>query len=270
MKRSSFFTSIFCRMLYNGYTETAFPPYTFIAIPVREDAWQEEVTGMTGSFAAWNLQNICIRVIAATVLGGIIGLDRGMKHRGAGTKTITVVCLGATLVMLTEQYIQIHFPGLANMNRLAAQVISGVGFIGVGTIIVSRHRVRGLTTAATLWASACVGLAVGIGFVEGGVCVTAMMLLSLHVLPYVERFAARHSRYCNVYLELEESRELHVVIQELKEAGVVIDSMDLSETKAPGTGISVHMVLYLKKAAGRGEIYNILMKSDKVVSVDFL
>ena len=124
---------------------------------------------MTGSFAAWNLQNICIRVIAATVLGGIIGLDRGMKHRGAGTKTITVVCLGATLVMLTEQYIQIHFPGLANMNRLAAQVISGVGFIGVGTIIVSRHRVRGLTTAATLWASACVGLAVGIGFVEGGV-----------------------------------------------------------------------------------------------------
>ena len=100
---------------------------------------------LLGDFVSWNMRNILIRVIAAAILGGIIGLDRGMKHRGAGTKTITIVCLGATLVMLTEQYIQTYLPGLANMNRLAAQVISGVGFIGVGTIIISRHRVRGLT-----------------------------------------------------------------------------------------------------------------------------
>lgn len=223
-----------------------------------------------GNFAAWSLRNIFIRVIVSALLGGIIGLDRGMKHRGAGTKTITVVCLAATLVMLTEQYIQINFPGLANMGRLAAQVISGVGFIGVGTIIVSRHRVRGLTTAATLWASACIGLAVGIGFVEGGVLITAMMLLSLHVLPYVERFATRHSHYCNVFIDLEESRGLHTVIQKLKEAGVTIDSMDTSESRAEGVGISVHMVLYLKKAVRRTEIYDILVKLDEVVSVDFL
>lgn len=223
-----------------------------------------------GNFAAWNIQNILIRVVAATVLGGIIGLDRGMKHRGAGTKTITVVCLGATLVMLTEQYIQMYFPGLANMNRMAAQVISGVGFIGVGTIIISRHRVRGLTTAATLWASACIGLAVGIGFVEGGILITAMMLFSLHVLPYVERFAARHSRYCNVFIDLEKSRDLHTIIQKLKEADIVIDSMDMSESQTAVEGISVHMVLYVKKSVGRAEIYDILMKSDKVVAVDFL
>lgn len=223
-----------------------------------------------GNFAAWNIQNIFIRVITAALLGGIIGLDRGMKHRGAGTKTITVVCLGATLVMLTEQYIQINFSGLANMGRLAAQVISGVGFIGVGTIIVSRHRVRGLTTAATLWASACIGLAVGIGFIEGGILITAMMLLSLHVLPYVERFATMHSRYCNVFIDLEESRDLHTVIHKLKEVDVVIDSLDSSESKSEGVGISVHMVLYLKKGIRRTEIYDILMKLDKVVSVDFL
>lgn len=221
-----------------------------------------------GNFAEWNVRNILIRVLAAAFLGGVIGLDRGMKHRGAGTKTITVVCLGATLVMLTEQYIQNAFPGLANMTRMAAQVISGVGFIGVGTIITSRHRVRGLTTAATLWASACVGLAVGIGFVEGGALITAMMLLSLHVLPYVERFAARRSHYCNVFVDLERSRDLHVVIQRLKEAGVTIDSMDMSE--AEGEGVSVHMVLYMKKLVDRSAIYDILMKSDKVVSADFL
>lgn len=221
-------------------------------------------------FAEWNIQNILIRVIAAALLGGIIGLDRGMKHRGAGTKTITVVCLGATLVMLTEQYIQIHFPGQANMGRLAAQVISGVGFIGVGTIIISRHRVRGLTTAATLWASACIGLAVGIGFVEGGILITAMMMLSLHVLPYVERFATRHSRYCNVFIDLEENRDLHIVIQKIKETGAVIDSMDAGESKSEGVGISVHMVLYLKKGIRRTDIYDILTKLDKVMAVDFL
>lgn len=223
-----------------------------------------------GNFAEWNLQNILVRIIVSTVLGGIIGLDRGMKHRGAGTKTITVVCLGATLVMLTEQYIQVNFTGLANMNRMAAQVISGVGFIGVGTIIVSRHRVRGLTTAATLWASACVGLAVGIGFVEGGVLTTVMMLVSLHVLPYVEHFATRHSHYCNVFIDLEESRDLHMIVRQLKEAGVVIDSIEMGESRTSGAGTSVHMVLYLKKTAGRTEVYDILMKSEKVISVDFL
>lgn len=223
-----------------------------------------------GDFAAWNIQNIVIRVIVAAVLGCVIGLDRGMKHRGAGTKTITVVCLGSTLVMLTEQYIQIHFPGLANMNRLAAQVISGVGFIGVGTIIISKHRVRGLTTAATLWASACIGLAVGIGFVEGGILITVMMMFSLHILPYVERFATRHSRYYNVFIDLEKSQDLHAVIHDLKEAGIVIDSMDMSESRIAGEGVFVHMVLYMKKSTERTEVYDILMKSDKVMSVDFL
>lgn len=225
---------------------------------------------LIADFSEWTIQNLILRVVVSMLLGGVIGLDRGMKHRGAGTKTITVVCLASTLVMLTEQYIQINFPGLANMNRLAAQVISGVGFIGVGTIIISKHRVRGLTTAATLWASACVGLAVGIGFIEGGVLITAVMLLSLHVLPYVERFATRHSRYCNLFLDLERSQDLHVVIQDLKEAGIAIDSMDMSQDHDAGGGISVHLVLYVKKEMERTEIYSILMRSNKITSVDFL
>ncbi len=223
-----------------------------------------------GNFAEWNMQNILIRVLIATFLGGVIGLDRGMKHRGAGTKTITVVCLGATLVMLTEQYIQVNFPGLANMNRLAAQVISGVGFIGVGTIIISRHRVRGLTTAATLWASACVGLAIGIGFIEGGVLITAMMMLSLHILPYVERFVTRHSRYCNVFVNLEDSHQIHAILQNLRDAEIVIDSVEIGESKIAGEGVSVHIVLYTKRGTERTEIYQILMQSEHVVSVDFL
>ncbi len=222
-----------------------------------------------GDFSEWTLQNLIIRVVVSMILGGIIGLDRGMKHRGAGTKTMTVVCLGATLVMLTEQYIQVNFPGLANMNRLAAQVISGVGFLGVGTIIISNHRVRGLTTAATLWASATIGLAVGIGFVEGGILITLLMLLSLHVLPFVERFATRNSRYCNVIIDLEEIRYLHVIIQDLKAAGVSVDSMELSPSRI-GDSVSVYLILHTGKGKENTEIYEIITKSDKVESVDFL
>ena len=222
-----------------------------------------------GDFSEWNIQNLIIRVVVSMILGGIIGLDRGMKHRGAGTKTMTVVCLGATLVMLTEQYIQVNFPGLANMNRLAAQVISGVGFLGVGTIIISNHRVRGLTTAATLWASATIGLAVGIGFVEGGILITLMMLLSLHVLPFVERFATRNSRYCNVIIDLEEIRYLHVIIQDLKAAGISVDSMELSPSRI-GDSVSVYLILHTGKGKENTEIYEIITKSDKVESVDFL
>lgn len=224
---------------------------------------------LIGNFSEWTMRNLIIRIFVSMLLGGIIGLDRGMKHRGAGTKTMTVVCLGSTLVMLTEQYIQVNFPGLANMNRLAAQVISGVGFLGVGTIIISNHRVRGLTTAATLWASATIGLAVGIGFVEGGILITLVMLISLHILPFAERFATRNSRYCNVIVDLEESRYLHVIIQDLKAAGISVDSMEISTSKI-GDSVSVYLILHTGKATENTEIYEIITRSDKVESVDFL
>lgn len=224
-----------------------------------------------GDFSDWTAQNLIIRIVVSVVLGGAIGLDRGMKHRGAGTKTITVVCLASTLVMLTEQYIQVNFPGLANMNRMEAQVISGVGFLGVGTIIISNHRVKGLTTAATLWASASVGLAVGIGFIDGAVLITLIMLCSLHVLPFIERFATRKSRYCNVIIDLEESRYIHKIVQELKEADISVDSMEISTPHANGDdSVVVHLVLYMKKPKENMEIYEIITKSDKVISVDFL
>ena len=155
------------------------------------------------SCAEWTIPNVLIRIVVSMILGCVIGLDRGLKKRGAGTKTNTIVCLGATLVMLTAQYMEVYFPGKSDLSRMASQVISGVGFLGVGTIIVSGHQVRGLTTAASLWACACVGLAVGIGFLDGGVIITVCVLISLHVLPRLEKYFFRRSKYLSVYVELE-------------------------------------------------------------------
>ena len=97
----------------------------------------------------WNIVTITVRLILAVVCGGAIGLTRSVKRRGAGFKTHALVCLGSALVMMTGQYIYVDFGAISDIARLAAQVISGVGFLGVGTIMVTRdNHVKGLTTAA--------------------------------------------------------------------------------------------------------------------------
>lgn len=223
-----------------------------------------------GNFTEWNIHNILIRIIVSTIIGTVIGFDRGMKHRGAGTKTITVVCLGSTLVMLTEQYIQFNYPGLANMTRMAAQVISGVGFLGVGTIIVSNHQVKGLTTAATLWASACVGLSIGIVFLEGGILITLMILISLHVAPHIEKFLTRNSRYFTLIIDIEKTQYLRDLIHEIKSENIAIESLEIIKPSAKSQPISVYFVLRSKKLMGTVEIYDIMTRTEKVISVDFL
>ena len=103
-----------------------------------------------------------LRVLAAVIIGGLIGIERGMKNRPAGMRTYMTVCLGSCLVMMTNQYIYQMY-SIGDPVRMAAQVVSGIGFLGAGTIVVTRRsQIKGLTTAAGLWASAAVGLAVGI------------------------------------------------------------------------------------------------------------
>ena len=114
------------------------------------------------------------------------------------------------------------------------------------------------------------GLAVGIGFIDGGVLITLIMLCSLHVLPYVEHFATRRSRYCNVIIDMEESQYIHRIIQDLKEADISVDSMEITTPRIKGDSVMVHLVLYLKRPRENMELYEIITKSDKVISVDFL
>lgn len=116
--------------------------------------------------------SVVIRILAAITVGGLIDLERGMKNRPAGLRTYMLVCVGACLIMLTNQYIY-QFTGAGDPMRLGAQVVSGIGFLGAGTIIVTKHnQIKGLTTAAGLWTAAGVGLALGIGFYEAAFTAT--------------------------------------------------------------------------------------------------
>ncbi len=159
---------------------------------------------------------VVLRVVAAVIIGGLIGLERGLKHRPAGLRTYMVVCLGACLVMLTNQYIFQTF-GTGDPVRMGAQVVSGIGFLGAGTIIVTRrNQIKGLTTAAGLWAAAGVGLAVGIGFYEaalaGGLAIFTVMTL----LQKMDNRMHRNTKVLEVYVELSSNCALGDFLRDVR------------------------------------------------------
>ena len=179
------------------------------------------------SFRELTLTAVLVRVLASVVLGGIIGMERGLKNRAAGFRTYMLVCMGACIDMVTNQYIfQVY--GTGDPVRMGAQVVSGIGFLGAGTIIVTaRSQIKGLTTAAGLWASACIGLAVGVGFYEvaliGGLCV----FLVLTILHSWELHMRRNVKQCTVYVELKAECAMRQLLQEARDAGIAFSSVQM-------------------------------------------
>ncbi len=147
-----------------------------------------------------NLLSVIIRVLLALLIGGLIGLEREAKNHPAGSRTYILVCEGACLAMMTNQYIVETFR-TGDPARLGAQVVSGIGFLGAGTILVTHNnRIRGLTTAAGLWAAGCVGLAIGIGFYEGAIVVGIMLLFVMTIFKRFDEKVLKHSKYVRVVL----------------------------------------------------------------------
>ena len=141
---------------------------------------------------------IFIRLIIAAVLGGIIGLEREKLNRPAGVRTHMIVCLGSCLIMLLGEYMH-EIDNTIDITRLGAQVVSGIGFLGAGAKLKDGFSVRGLTTAATLWVVACVGLAVGSGFYSAGILTTIIVYSSLHFLGFTTKKGLRKN--ISVYVE---------------------------------------------------------------------
>lgn len=155
-----------------------------------------------------------MKTIMASLCGGLIGLEREMKGRPAGLKTFSLVCMGSTLAMITNDYIYIYLShGSGDAARMAAQVISGIGFLGAGTIMVTGHnQVKGLTTAAALWVTAALGIAIGSGFYFGGIAGLVVIYLTSFVYRHLDRKIMEHSRIMRIYVEgLDEEFMLRMV-----------------------------------------------------------
>lgn len=153
------------------------------------------------SLREFNTVSVVLRMVLAVVCGGLIGVERESKRRPAGFRTHTLVCLGAAITTLTSQYL-LTAGWTTDPARLGAQVVAGIGFIGAGTIIVTRRRqVKGLTTAAGLWVSAIIGLAIGTGFYEGAIIAMVFVLIAEILLSKIEWYISSKAKSVNVYVE---------------------------------------------------------------------
>jgi len=141
-----------------------------------------------------NFIEILIRLAGAVILGGLVGIERAGTNHDAGLRTHILVCLGAAGVMVMSESMHIVYGG--DIGRIGAQVVSGIGFLGAGCILVNGNRIKGLTTAAGLWTTACVGLAIGMGYYFISVTIVVLVLLAMLLLsPLSTKLNKRNQRH---------------------------------------------------------------------------
>lgn len=181
------------------------------------------------SFSGARILEACLKMALALICGGVIGIERGRKKRPAGFRTYMLVCLGATLVMMTNDYI-CKIYGTGDVARMGAQVVNGIGFLGAGTIITTGHnRVKGLTTAAGLWAAACIGLAIGSGFYEGAILGTLMMVVIMVLLHTFDRRLVSTTKVVIFYVEYTKMKALHRLNAFFREQQITVEDLEFEK-----------------------------------------
>ncbi len=201
-----------------------------------------------------------LRIVLAVLVGGALGLERERRSSPAGFRTYMLVAIGSTMTVMLSQYLDLMLAGpwsgaaaaagaRHDVSRFGAQVINGVGFLGAGSIILTgRRRVKGLTTAAGLWASACLGLAIGAGYYECVLVSVALILVCMYVFPALENRLILRSRYMNILVELECLENLGCVLGLLREQGVKVFDIDLSKQPEDHRArLGVHLSVYLPR-----------------------
>ena len=196
-------------------------------------------------FREINFYSCIVRTIFAIIVGGILGWERGLRNRPAGFRTHMLVCLGAAIVMMTNQYVY-QTLNIGDPVRMGAQVISGIGFLGAGTIIITgRNQIRGLTTAAGLWTATCIGLAIGIGFYEGAIIGAVASVCIVALLHRLDVMLKSNSLIIHIYVELMPEFSVGSFLEFSREIGLVISDIqfkNMFSTDLQGQGFfcSVH------------------------------
>lgn len=193
-----------------------------------------------------NFISIFLRLSMAVVFGGTIGYGRERERRPAGLRTHILVSIGATLAMITNIYICEVYSKYSDPTRLGAQVISGVGFLGVGTIIVTgKNKVRGLTTAAGLWASACMGLAIGAGFYSGAIISCIFILIVTVVLTKLDKRINNKSRNITLYILVNSTSAASKLLVDIQSKNVKISDIEISNNNVSSNDL-IGILLGLK------------------------
>ena len=214
---------------------------------------------------------IILRVLISVAIGGLIGLERGMKNRPAGLRTYMLVCVGACVVMLTNQYTyQVYQVG--DPVCMGAQVISGIGFLGAGTIIVtSRNQIKGLTTAAGLWTAGGIGLAIGIGLYEVAIAASAAVFIILTVLHQLDFRVRKKAHILEAYVELDQQTHLGNFLKEARDRGLEPSNVQLDhEDVVSGKQLSFIVTIKGKKSQNQDAMFTQLRKLEGVEYIEIL
>ncbi len=212
-----------------------------------------------------------LRMVLAVICGGLIGIEREHKRRPAGFRTHILICLGATLTTLTSQYLYLELDLFTDLARLGAQVIAGIGFIGAGTIIVTKRRqVKGLTTAAGLWTSAIVGLAIGAGFYEAALIATLLVLVVELLLSRFEWFLMSIARDINIYVEYKENSSLEKVDEFLRTHDVSVTDLHITKSGAGTQNPCAIFSLQLPRKLTHDKLMTAISSIEGVVSAEEL
>ena len=157
---------------------------------------------------------VLIKLTLAAIIGGVIGMERGKQGRAAGMRTHILVTVGAALTVMIGLFANTVLGYTLDPPRISAQVISGIGFLGVGTILLKgRFQITGLTTAAGLWCTASIGLAIGVGFYEGAIFAFLLMVLVVRLLHKLEYKLIKRSDRFGIYLELDSDRAVSQMLR---------------------------------------------------------
>ncbi|PHV72145.1 hypothetical protein CS063_01320 [Sporanaerobium hydrogeniformans] len=215
---------------------------------------------------------IILRLALACVCGGIIGSDRIKKRRPAGLKTHILVCIGATLTMIINDYMWHIYGGMSDPARLGAQVISGIGFLGAGTIIVTgKQQVKGLTTAAGLWASATMGLAIGVGYYSAAIIGCVFIFVVMAVVQKLDNMILAKSSYMELYIEFRDTGDIKPFIECLKKYNYKLLSLHfLPPSKSEETGIGAMVTLHAKDKNGHEGVVSLISEVQGVLAIEEL
>ena len=226
--------------------------------------WEISIDPIAKWLGSWSVEisfgSIVFRVVLAIALSFIIGIERSSRNHAAGVRTYILVTLGSTIAMMTNQFIFDTFE-TGDASRLGAQVISGIGFLGAGTIMItSRSQIRGLTTAAGLWASACMGLSVGVGFYTLAIVGTASIFLVFTILQSLESNLKDMSKSFTIHIELNSTQYLKQMTNYIRSLNIVIQRIEIN-TAYKESGLAVYTIYLYNKNKGYKNMKHIAILS---------
>lgn len=213
-----------------------------------------------------NEVTVVVRLALALICGGILGLERTRKQRAAGMRTYMLVCIGAAVVMMTAQFMTYYFD--TDPSRMPAQVVCGIGFLGAGTIMVTRHyRVKGLTTAAGLWTTACIGMAVGIGFYFGALLTCGLLLVVLLFADRIEIIYCRHLHRLQLFVLFRELDALKAFAEKIEAASITLYDMEIAPTDS-SKAVGLFCILRVPSGKKKKDAIDMIKALDGVLFVE--